>query len=303
MMPWMLSTVLLLLALQGSTSADRQKEELPKVNNPSLLSRIYDYVVGSPHIAPTSSSVVDDTGGTASTCSLIFDSIGPFCQYVVSIEPDSRICQPGFSMETCNDCQLIMQLCGSPDDKDLESICLSDMIPSCADHPTGEIDPFIREYCFTVESVCNGESLSGESASGGVSGSGSAGSGFSGSGSGSGVEPTVIPTTGSPGPSTTEPITTIPTTGTFPTTTIPTSTITSTTTTIAVDTSGTSMSTTATIPPFTTPVVNFFWPSGKFLNDFLCAANCICEAGGSYGAAEKKHSHHWIHRIECKQAS
>lgn len=254
-MPWMLSTVLLLLALQGSTSADRQREELPTVNNPSLLSRTYAWlrnVVGSPYIVPTSSSIVDDTGETILNCSLIFDSIGPFCQYVISTEPESGICRSDFSMKTYSSCLEVVQECESPDNK--KSICLSDLVPLCKEN--SEIDQFFIDYCSVVECVCNGESSSGGSASGSgsgsESGSGSGGSGFSGSGSGSGVEPTVIPTTGSPGPSTTEPTTTISTTGTTSSTTIPTSTngITITTTTTAVDTGGTFVTTTATVTPF-----------------------------------------------------
>lgn len=186
--------------------------------------------------------MVDGTGG--SICSQIFESVGPFCQYVI---PDSTsgTCKLEFSMETCSRCQDLVQLCGPPDDRDSDSICLSDIAPSCAN--VGN-DPLLTDYCSIIQRVCNGFG----SGSGINSGSGS---GSGGSGSGVTVEPTVAPTTGSPGPTqtTAEPTTSMPitTTGTPATTTV-------TATMGTTASSGTSMTTTTTNIPteiFTTMIV------------------------------------------------
>ena len=251
-MQWMLArrllstTVLLFLAL-GSISGEQKEKLQLSVNTPgSFMSSISDWLS---NVAPTS-SVTDDTIGLSSICSLLFDIIGPFCQYVVSgIEPEGGMCQPGLSMETCDNCQLMVQLCGTRDDIDLDSICMSDLAPFCAANDDPEIDPLIADYCSIVQRVCGNGLVSGL---GIVSGSGS-GSGFSGSGSGSGVEPTVPPTTGNPGPTTTsEPTTSVPITTTTPPAI-------TTTTTTSTDTGGTLMTTTATVPTtFTTMIVNGF---------------------------------------------
>lgn len=209
----LLSTVLLLLAL-GSRATEQKEELQPTINTPGILSSIFDWlsnVIGSPYMIPTPAP---DTKETATKCLLIYDSIGPFCQYVVPTEPDSGICQPGFSMETCNNCQDIVQLCGSPDDMDLENVCLSSLVSSCAD-PEPNPYSFITDYCSLIQSVCNGNGQSLFSApntanrhiseiistpstlSGSGSGSGSGGSGHgSDSNIGSGAD---VPTTGSQG--------------------------------------------------------------------------------------------------------
>ena len=136
-----------------------------------------------------------------SFCSMTFDNIGPFCQYV--IQQNDNTCQPGFSTSTCNACRNVMLSCGSLDGS-TENICSSNLAPLCALFP--QSDPFIIEFCSFVQSTCNGQlsglaptskSNSGSgsgSSSGAPSGSGSSsgssmfsGSGLSSSGSGSGV--------------------------------------------------------------------------------------------------------------------
>ena len=286
-MQWTLTrlvALVLFLALGTCTTAAAEqssREELPSLNTPSQSS-ISNDAFGSPSLIQTSPTTVDNTDLEEIICSTIFASIGPFCQNVVP-DTDSGICQPGFSMDTCNNCQVIVQLCGFLD-QGLESICLSGLAQFCV---APQFDSFIMDYCSVVQSVCTGQSASGDLSSSGSgsavgsggsglsgsgvlsgsgSGSGSGGSGLSGSGSGSGdgsgvVEPTVIPTTGSPGPTTTAaptttaPTTTAPTT-TAPTTAAPTTTISTTTistTTIDITTINT---TTVTVPPFTTPFVS-----------------------------------------------
>ncbi len=87
---------------------------------------------------------------------------------------------------------IVNKLGGSPDDKDLESVCLSSLVPSCAD-PELISYFFITDYCSFVQIVCNGQSLFsalniGASASRHASGipSGSSRSTLSGSEAGSG---------------------------------------------------------------------------------------------------------------------
>ena len=150
------------------------------------------------------------------------------------------MCQPEFSTETCDHCQDMVEMCGYPDDRDPESICLSDMAPSCAGTANLEtVSLFTKDYCFIVQSVCSNGFGSGiDSESGSGSGSGSLSSG-------SGVEPTVIPTNGSPPEATTtEPTTNVPISST--TTNGPTAT--TITTTASAETSGTLVTTTANIP-------------------------------------------------------
>ena len=250
MLPRLLSTKVLLLLALGSTSGEQREELQPTVNTGSFMPSISDWL-SNVHVAPTSSVTDDLKGSLSSTCSLLFDIIGPFCQYVVSsIEPEGGMCQPGFSMETCDNCQLMVQFCGTRDNMDLDSICTSDLVPLCADP---ENDPLITDYCSIVQCVCGNGLVSGL---GSVSGSGS-GSGVSGSGSGSGVEPTAIPTTGSPGPTTTaEPTTNVPITTTTPPATTTTTTLSTTAT--SIDTGGTLMTTTANLPTFSTMIVSRF---------------------------------------------
>ena len=184
--------------------------------------------------------IVDSTEEVSSICSQILYNIGPFCQYVIppTAESENGICQPDFSMETCNRCQDMVQMCGYPDDRDPENICLSDMAPSCAGTANLEnVSLFTQDYCFVVRIVCSNGFGSGIDGSGSGSGSLS---------SGSGVEPTIIPTNGSPPePTTTEPVTNTPisTTTDGPTATIP---IIATTT--NADTGGTLITTTTNIP-------------------------------------------------------
>ena len=105
-------------------------------------------------------SISSSTATSNLNCSLVFDYIGPFCQYVYHY-------QSGFSLDTINTCMDIMHTCGSLDGN-AEDICLSRLSPYCADPVQNDV---IMEYCGVVQVACPG----------GFSGSGSSASGNSGS--------------------------------------------------------------------------------------------------------------------------
>ena len=101
-----------------------------------------------------------------SDCSLMFDDIGPFCQYVYRY-------QSGFSSDTISICMDIMHACRSLV-WNAEDICSSRLTSSCAGPVQND---FFMDYCGMVQVAC--PEVSDESASG----SGDNGSAESGSGS------------------------------------------------------------------------------------------------------------------------
>ena len=118
-----------------------------------------------------------------SFCSMTFESIRPFCQYV--LQPSNNYCQDGFSVSTCNTCRNILQSCNYSLAGDTKDICLSNLAYSCA-FSQSDSTTFLVEYCSVVQALCS-KQLSGSGDSGSLSGSGigsGSGSGVSGSGSG-----------------------------------------------------------------------------------------------------------------------
>ena len=109
----------------------------------------------------------------ATFCSMVFNNIGPFCQFVV---PDNGPCLKRFSDTTCDSCRNILNSCGTYDG-DIHSSSLASSCP--------QSEEFLMDYC----SVVDGTYINMGSGSGGYgpvtefSGSGST-SGHSGSTSG-----------------------------------------------------------------------------------------------------------------------
>lgn len=111
----------------------------------------------------------------ATFCSMVFDNVGPFCQFVA---PNNGPCLDEFSDTTCDSCTNILNSCGTFNG----DICLSSLASSCP-----QSEEFLMDYCLVVDNTCMGpgvvndfrepEEPSGDGLSGnngpGVSGSGS----------------------------------------------------------------------------------------------------------------------------------
>ena len=132
-------------------------------------------------VPPTAMAIVEP-----SFCSMTFDSIGPFCQYVLHPNNDDEECQAGFSTSTCSTCRNVLQSCNHSLVGGTEDICMSNLAFSCA-FLQSDSTTFLVEYCSVVQALCS-EQLSGSAkSSGSLSGSGvGSGSGVSGSGTVSG---------------------------------------------------------------------------------------------------------------------
>lgn len=117
----------------------------------------------------------------ATFCPMVFDNIGPFCQFVIR---NNGLCLEQFSDTTCDSCRDILNSCGTFDG----DIHLSSLASSCP-----QSEEFLMDYCSVVDGTYmgSGGELSGSGVPGpvaGLSGSGST-SGDGGAGSAAGRLP------------------------------------------------------------------------------------------------------------------
>ena len=118
---------------EHSRSSSSRSRSTPECSSESVTT------TGLPTVGPTE---IDP----ATFCSMVFDSIGPFCQFVVADE-ESLTCRVEITDDTCESCRNIINSCGTFNG----SICESDLASTCSEPQT---ETFLTEYCARVSSQC-----------------------------------------------------------------------------------------------------------------------------------------------------